>query len=63
MAKEMTKKEIEAVRKEIIQTVISRSGVSMKDIYNTAVNNFVAGNLDLLTPSERSKYKAMGFIR
>lgn len=51
--------EMEALRKEAQSIIIKRSGISLKRLYENAVNEFVANNIDLLTPSERKKYSAV----
>lgn len=52
-------KELDAMRKEAQGIIIKRSGISVKRLYENAVNEFVANNIDLLTPAERKKYSAV----
>ncbi len=52
-------KELDAMRKEAQSIIIKRSGISIKRLYENAVNEFVASNIDLLTPVERKKYSAV----
>lgn len=52
-------KEIEALRKEAQTVIIKRSGMSLKRLYEIAVNDFVANNIDLLTPEERKRYSSV----
>ncbi len=43
--------------KEALELIIKRSGVTKKFIIETAMKKFFADNIDLLTASERKKYK------
>lgn len=52
-------KEMESLRKEAQKIVIERSGMSLKRLYEIAVNDFVANNIDLLTPAEKKRYSAV----
>ncbi|MBR6092036.1 MAG: hypothetical protein IKQ09_04390 [Bacteroidales bacterium] len=47
------------MRKEAQSIILKRSGISVKRLYENAVNEFVASNIDLLTPAERKKYSAV----
>lgn len=52
-------REMESMRKEAQSIILKRSGISVKRLYENAVNEFVASNIDLLTPAERKKYSAV----
>ena len=52
-------KELENLRKEAQKIIIERSGISLKRIYEHAVNDFVANNIDLLTQAEKEKYRSV----
>ena len=52
-------KEWENLRKEAQKIIIERSGISLKRIYEHAVNDFVANNIDLLTQAEKEKYRSV----
>lgn len=52
-------KEKENLRKEAQKIIIERSGISLKRIYEHAVNDFVANNIDLLTQAEKEKYRSV----
>ena len=51
--------ELENLRKEAQKIIIERSGISLKRIYEHAVNDFVANNIDLLTQAEKEKYRSV----
>lgn len=52
-------KEKENLRKEAQKIIIKRSGIPLKRIYEHAVNDFVANNIDLLTQAEKEKYSSV----
>jgi len=56
MTKEQRKK-ITYLKEEAIETMLNRAGITKKDIYKIALTNWINKNLDLLTPSELTKYK------
>ena len=45
------------LKKEATETMLNRAGITKKDIYTVALTNWINKNLDLLTPSELTKYK------
>ena len=49
--------EIASLKEEAIETMLNRAGITKKDIYKVALTNWINKNLDLLTPSELTKYK------
>ena len=51
------KKKIVSLKEEATETMLKRAGITKKDIYKVALNNWINKNLDLLTPSELAKYK------
>ena len=51
------KKKIVSLQEEATETMLKRAGITKKDIYKVALNNWINKNLDLLTPSELKKYK------
>jgi len=51
------KRKIVSLKEEATETMLKRAGITKKDIYKVALNNWVNKNLDLLTPSELTKYK------
>jgi hypothetical protein len=53
--KEMKKKSKE-LSDEAITILLKRAGITKNDIYNIALKNWIAKNLDLFTPLERQKY-------
>ena len=57
MTKSDQKKKIVSLKEEATETMLQRAGVTKKDIYKVALNNWINKNLDLLTPSELKKYK------
>lgn len=56
------KKEITAASNDLLETLLKRSGINKKDIYQDAIKRFIAGNLDLLTQSEIEEYRKRGLI-
>ena len=58
----MTSREAQAARNELFSLLVQRAGMTTKRFIETTKNDFVADNLDLLTPSEKEKYQAMGFV-
>lgn len=52
-------KELALLRKEAQSVIIKRSGIPIKDLYQMAIDDFCARNIDLLTPAERKKYAAL----
>ena len=54
-----TKKTANQLQKELIMLLLQKASVKEKDIYRVAMTNWVSKNLDLLTPTEREKYKSV----
>ena len=48
-------------RKELEELVVSKSGVSKKEIIRIAYEDFVSANLDLVTPEERKRFDHLVF--
>ncbi|MDR3296980.1 MAG: hypothetical protein LBS94_01940 [Prevotellaceae bacterium] len=48
-----------ALVKEVHELMLKRANVSKKTLLTVAITRFAAGNLDLLTPAERKKYKSV----
>jgi hypothetical protein len=44
---------------EVVSLMLERANISDTDLYVDAVKRWVSKNLDLLTPSERKKYKSV----
>ncbi|MBR5029297.1 MAG: hypothetical protein IKX51_08760 [Bacteroidales bacterium] len=59
MAKKENTQELDALRKEAQTIILKRSGISLKRLYENAINEFVANNIDLLTPAERKKFSSI----
>ena len=59
MAKTAEQKHHEKMGKEVMNLIVTRSGVTRRDIMNTAMHNFCRNNLDLLTAAERRKYASV----
>ena len=59
MAKSIEQKQRETLGKEVMNIILSRSGVTRQDVVNTAMHNFCRNNIDLLTVSERKKYASV----
>ncbi len=51
--------ELAQLQKESMDLVIKRSGVSKKTIIEGALKRFFVDNIDLLTPDELKKYRAV----
>lgn len=58
--KNISKAEAEAAKKEIFALMFKKTGISTNRFYEIARNNFVANNLDLLTPDEKQRYREIG---
>ncbi len=58
--KTITKPQAEAAKKEMFAIMLRKTGMSSARFYEIARNNFVANNLDLLTPAEKKKYQEIG---
>ena len=50
------KSEVKRLQKEIVNVLLKKTGVTLDDLYTSARKRFVAGNLDLLTATERKKF-------
>ena len=44
------------LRKEIVNVLLEKTGIKLDDLYSSARKQFVASNLDLLTPSELERF-------
>ena len=54
----MTKKLFQnELSQEVVSLMLERANISDNDLYVDAIKRWVSKNLDLLTPSERKKYK------
>ncbi|GHV31910.1 hypothetical protein FACS1894177_07320 [Bacteroidia bacterium] len=51
------KKKVASLKEEATETMLKRAGITKKDIYKVALTNWINNNLDLLTPSELTKYQ------
>ena len=58
--KNISKAEAEAAKKEIFTLMLKKTGITTNRFYEIARNNFVANNLDLLTPAEKQRYREIG---
>ena len=56
MATATANKEKQLLRKEIVNVLLEKTGVTLDDLYSSARKQFVASNLDLLTPSELERF-------
>lgn len=54
-------KDVARQNKELEELVISKSGMSRKEIAKYAYENFVRNNLDLVTPEERKRFNLLVF--
>jgi hypothetical protein len=54
--KQEKKKKSKELHDEAITILLKRAGITKNDVYNVALKNWVAKNLDLFTPSEHQKY-------
>lgn len=55
----MTKQEIRALHKELLDLILKKTNIPKKVVIEEALAYFVSSNLDLLTPEEREKFKAI----
>ena len=59
-----TKEEYALAKKqsnELLKLIIEKTGVSRKRIHELAENEFVAANLDVVTPAERKRFDRLVF--
>lgn len=47
--------------KELLRLILEKTGVSRKRIYELAENEFIAANLDIVTPAERKQFDKLVF--
>jgi hypothetical protein len=45
--------------KELTDIMLKRAGITKKDLLEVAIKRWVNKNMDLLTPSEKEKYKSI----
>ncbi|MFI3297301.1 MAG: hypothetical protein R3Y59_06695 [bacterium] len=53
------KNEKKELKKELIDLILKKTNITKSDIINEAMTSFVASNLDLLSKSEKMKYKSI----
>ena len=53
------KKELKNLQNELVDLMLTKAGVSKRDIYSVALTNWVNKNLDLLTPMEMNRYQSV----
>ncbi len=53
------KNEKKELKKELINLILKKTNITKSDIINEAMTSFVASNLDLLSKSEKMKYKSI----
>ena len=51
------KKIVISLQKELLDLLLKKANVSKRTLYDTAARRFVNDNIDLLTPSELTKYQ------
>jgi len=59
-----TKEEYALAKKqsdELFKLILEKTGVSRKRIHELAENEFVAANLDVVTPTERKRFDRLVF--
>ena len=59
-----TKEEYALAKKqsdELLKLILEKTGVSRKRIHELAENEFVATNLDVITPTERKRFDRLVF--
>ena len=59
-----TKEERAIVRKqsdELLKLILDKTGVTRKKIHELAEHDFVAANLDVITPAERKRFDQLVF--
>lgn len=54
-------KEVLRQSKELEELVISKSGMTRREIVKFEIDNFVRNNLDLVTPEERKRFDHLIF--
>ncbi|MBR4349984.1 MAG: hypothetical protein IKP99_04590 [Bacteroidales bacterium] len=64
MAKKYTKEEYENAKKqkeELFELILKKTGVSKKDLFDVAKQEFIVANLDVVTAKERKKFPDLVF--
>jgi len=59
-----TKEEYAVAKKqseELLKLILERTGVSRKRIHELAENEFIAANLDVITPTEKTHFDRLVF--
>ena len=59
-----TKEEYSLAKKqsnELLKLILGKTGVSRKRIHELAEDEFIAANLDVVTPSERKRFDRLVF--
>ena len=59
-----TKEEYALAKKqsdELLKLILKKTGVSRKRIHELAENEFIAANLDVITPAERKRFDRLVF--
>ena len=59
-----TKEEYAAAKKqseELLKLILKKTGISIKKIHELAENEFIAANLDVVTPAERKRFDVLVF--
>lgn len=63
MAIKTDPKERQICKKELIETMLQRAGVTEKEIYEVALKDWINNNLDVLTREEILKYRKYGVLK
>ncbi len=56
-----TQKQINEERKQLFELLLEKTNLTKKDIVEDAISTFIAKRLDMITPSERKKFKSLVF--
>jgi len=59
-----TKEEYAIAKKqsdELLKLILEKTGVSRKRVHELAENEFVAANIDVITPTERKRFDRLVF--
>jgi hypothetical protein len=51
--------ENQQLQEELIELLLKKAGTTRKNIYSVAIKKWAVNNLDLLTPSEKSRYESI----
>lgn len=61
MTKTDFRKEANKQRMELLSLVLKKVGISKQDLYDLAIQDFIASNLELISEEERKRFNLLVF--